>query len=203
MKQSVNLYTDAFRPSREWLTLERAVVALVLVLVVIAGVGALAEYRLAGVEAALADLEQRQARKQQAVETLQGKVQTRRKDPELEEQVARLEQRVRDRRRLVERADSVAQASSEGFSPYLKGLARQSLDGLWLKRIRLDLIRDRLGLAGRTLKGQKVPEYLQKLREEPVFEGRRFARFSIERPEDGDSLSFQVASTRDSAEDEQ
>ncbi len=203
MRQSVNLYTEAFRPSREWLTLARAAVVLALVLVVVAGAGALAHYRLAGVEAQLAEVERRNARRQEAVDTLQGKVEARRKDPALEAQVARLEQRVRDRRRLVERADSVTRASSEGFSPYLEGLARQSLEGLWLNRIRVDLMRDRLGIAGRTLNGQTVPEYLERLREEAVFEGRRFARFSIERVEDGDSLRFQVASTRDSAEEEE
>lgn len=203
MRQTVNLYTEAFRPSREWLTLKRAAVALVIVLVLVAAVSGVAQYRLAGAEATLADLERREERQQQAVEALQEDLEARQKDPELEEQVARLEQRVKDRRRLVERADSVAQASSEGFSPYLEGLARQSLDGLWLTRIRVDLMRDRLGLTGRTGDGQKVPEYLQSLREESVFSGRRFARFSIERSEEGAPLNFQVASTRDSAEDEQ
>lgn len=203
MKQSVNLYKEAFRPSREWLTLGRAMAVVILVLITVAVIGGVAQYRLAGAEATLADIEHRQTRKQQAVESLQTQLEARQKDPALEQQVTRLEQRVRDRRRLVQRADSVARASSEGFSPYLEGLARQSLDGLWLTRIRIDLMRDRLGLFGRITDGQKVPEYLQRLREEPVFEGRRFARFSIERTEAGAPLNFQVASTRDSAEEEQ
>ncbi|MEQ6886064.1 PilN domain-containing protein [Salicola sp. Rm-C-2C1-2] len=203
MKQSINLYTDAFRPSREWLTLGRALGVGALVLLVVAGVSGVLRYQLAGAQARLEDLASRESRKQQSVETLQDQVEARQKDPALEQQVTRLEQRVRDRRRLVERADSVAQASSEGFTPYLEGLARQSLDGLWLTRIRVDLMRDRLGLAGRTRDGQNVPEYLQRLQEESVFEGRRFARFVIERPEGGEPLSFEVASTRDTPEEDE
>lgn len=203
MKQSINLYTEAFRPSREKLTLARALSVVALVLVVVAGASGVLRYQLAGAQARLADLETRESQKQQTVETLQSQVEARQKDPALEEQVARLEQRVQDRRRLVERADSVAQASSEGFVPYLEGLARQTLDGLWLTRIRVDLMRDRLGLAGRTRDGQNVPAYLQRLQEEPVFEGRRFARFNIERPEGGEPLSFEVASTRDTPEEDE
>ena len=173
MKQSINLYTDAFRPSREWLTLGRTLGVVALVLLVVAGVSGVLRYQLAGAQARLENLESRESQKQQSVETLQDQIEARQKDPALEAQVARLEQRARDRRRLVERADSVAQASSEGFTPYLEGLARQTLDGLWLTRIRVDLMRDRLGLAGRTRDGQNVPEYLQRLQEESVFEGRR------------------------------
>ena len=203
MKQSVNLYTEAFQPSREWLTLGRMLSLVAVVLLVVAGIGGALRYQLAGAEARLAEIEAREAEKQQSVETLQEQVADRKKDPALEEQVTRLEQRVRDRRRLVERADSVAKASNEGFTPYLEGLARQTLDGLWLTRIRVDLMRDRMGLSGRTTDGQNVPEYLQRLQKESVFEGRRFARFGIERPEDGGPLSFDVASTRESAEEDE
>lgn len=196
MKQSVNLYTEAFRPSREWLTLGRALSLVAAVLLVVGGIGGVLRYQLADAQARLSDLERRETQKQQAMETLQGRVEARQKDSALEQQIARLEQRVQDRRRLVERADSVAQANSEGFSPYLEGLARQTLEGLWLTRIRVDLMHDRLGLTGRTRNGQKVPQYLQRLQEEAVFAGRRFARFDIERPEGGKPLRFEVASTR-------
>lgn len=201
MKQSVNLYTEAFRPSREWLTPGSMVVVLLAVITLVVAAWGVAQYRLTDAEAALAELEQRETRKEQAVERLQGEVEERRKDPALEDKVARLEQRVQDRRRLVERADTVARSSSEGFSPYLEGLARQSLEDLWLTRIRVNLMRDRLGLVGRTRDGQAIPDYLQRLKEEAVFEGRRFARFSIDRSEKGAALNFEVASTRDSEDD--
>ncbi|XOZ33292.1 PilN domain-containing protein [Halomonadaceae bacterium KBTZ08] len=203
MKQSVNLYTDAFRPSREWLTLRLALVLVAAVVLVIAATGGVLRYQLAGAQARLSELERRETQKQEAVEALQEQVEARQKDPALEQQIARLEQRVQDRRRLVERADSVAQANSEGFSPYLEGLARQTLEGLWLTRIRVDLMRDRLGVVGRTRDGQNVPEYLQRLQDEPVFAGRRFARFNIERPEGDAPLRFEVASTRDAPEEDE
>ena len=203
MRQEVNLYTDAFRPSQEWLTLgfmARLILAAVVVVAVVAG---WTQYQLVQLQGEQQQLEQEQARAQDAIERLNKELARQQRDPELENQVERLEQRVADRKRLVERAGSVARASSEGFTPYLEGLAKQSREGIWLTRIRVNLLRDRLHLEGRTTQGQKVPNYLQRLREEPVFEGRRFERFGIERSDESAFLEFDVASRRNAGEEEQ
>lgn len=201
MRQDVNLYTEAFRPSREWLTLNTAArlgIAALLVIIVASG---WAQYRVAQLQQEQAELERDLSRIQEAIERLDEQLAQQQRDPRLEEQVERLEERVADRKRLVERADSVARASSEGFTPYLSGLAKQSREELWLTRIQVNLIHDRLRLEGRTTQGQQVPDYLQQLRDEPVFEGRRFAQFEISRDEQAPYLAFDVASRRDNGEE--
>lgn len=203
MKQEVNLYTEAFRPSQEWLTLDfvaRVAAAALLVVAVAAG---WTQYRVLQLSAEQQKLEQTQARTEEAIARLNEQLARQQRDPQLVDQVERLEERAEDRKRLVERADSVARASSEGFTPYLEGLAKQSREGLWLTGIQVNLIRDQLHLEGGTTQGQRVPDYLQRLRKEPVFEGRRFERFGIERSEESAFLEFDVASRRNAGgEDE-
>lgn len=203
MRQEVNLYTEAFRPNREWLTLNTSASLAVAVLLVVVAVSGWVQYQVAQLQDEQERLEQELSRSQDAVERLSEQLARQQRDPELEEQVERLEERAEDRKRLVERADSVASASSEGFTPYLEGLAEQSREELWLTRIRVDLLRDRLQLEGRTTQGQQVPDYLQQLREESVFEGRRFEQFEISRDEETSFLGFNVASRRSNGEEEE
>ena len=203
MRQEVNLYTEAFRPSQEWLTLGFAarVAAVALVAVVLAT--GWAQYQVMQLRAEQQALEQTQARTEEAIARLNEQLASQQRDPQLVDQVERLEARAKDRQRLVERAGSVARASSEGFTPYLEGLAKQSREGLWLTGIQVNLIRDQLHLEGKTIQGQRVPDYLQRLRQEPVFEGRRFERFGIERSEESAYLAFDVASRRNAGEEDE
>ena len=203
MRQEVNLYTEAFRPSQEWLTLGFAarVAAVALVAVVLAA--GWAQYQVMQLRAEQQALEQTQARTEEAIARLNEQLASQQRDPQLVDQVERLEARAEDRQRLVERAGSVARASSEGFTPYLEGLAKQSREGLWLTGIQVNLIRDQLHLEGKTIQGQRVPDYLQRLRQEPVFEGRRFERFGIERSEESAYLAFDVASRRNAGEEDE
>ncbi len=90
--------------------------------------------------------------------------------------------------------------SGARFSALLTGLARQDLDGVWLERIEFADAGESIALAGRTLRAEDIPTFLRRLRAEPVFAGRKFRTFQIERaPEPGAGLRFQVA-TRGSAD---
>ena len=203
MHQQVNLYTEAFRPSREFLTLGLASGLTGLGLVIVLAVAGWFQYQVDQLESKQAAVEDRLAGQEEAVTTLTEELEQQTRDPQLEDRVERLEKRARERKRLLDRADSVARASSEGFTPYLKGLARQSRKELWLTRINVNLIAKTLQLQGKTLKGGAVPDYLRRLRQEPVFEGRRFARFEIERDDQGSQLIFNVASRRNTGEEDE
>ncbi|MEZ4278528.1 MAG: PilN domain-containing protein [Myxococcota bacterium] len=90
--------------------------------------------------------------------------------------------------------------SGARFSSLLMGLARQDLDGIWLERIELADAGASIALVGRTLRAEDVPSFLRRLRGEPVFAGRKFRTFQIERgTEPGASLRFRIA-TRDDAD---
>lgn len=196
MKQQVNLFTDDFQPRREWLTLDQLAGSAVAVIVLVALVALVLQQSLNSLRKEQRQLESDVSEQSELVSQLETSLQERREDAALRDRVERLERQVRDRRRLLERADEVTQATREGFTPYLRGMARHSFDDLWLTAIRVNLVGGHVGLEGRALSGDKVPEYLQLLTHEDVFEGRRFAHFSIDREEDSDVLGFSVSSRR-------
>ncbi len=196
MRQEVNLYADDFRPRREWLTLEQLAASAVAVIVLVALAALLLQLSLNSLRDEQRELEADVTEARTLVTELDSTLQQRREDVALADRVDRLEQQVRDRRRLLSRADEVTQATREGFTPYLRGVARNSFEGLWLTAIRVNLVRGHVGLEGRAQAGGMVPEYLQKLQTEDVFEGRRFAHFSIDRPDDDEVLGFAVSSRR-------
>ena len=74
-----------------------------------------------------------------------------------------------------------------GFSRYLRSLARQDTDGLWLTRISLSALGNRNRLQGKALRAELVATYLQRLANGGSFARQRFNQFQIEGPEDGET----------------
>jgi hypothetical protein len=71
--------------------------------------------------------------------------------------------------------------STSGFSPYLKALARQAVEGVWLTGF--SVAGSEMVISGRTLKPGLVPEYISRLSGEQVLKGRKFAMLEMRQPE--------------------
>ena len=71
--------------------------------------------------------------------------------------------------------------SASGFSPYLKALARQAVEGLWLTGF--SATGSEMAISGRTLKPGSVPDYIHRLSGEEVMQGRKFAMLEMRQPE--------------------
>lgn len=85
---------------------------------------------------------------------------------------------------------------TQGFSRYLRSLARQDTDGLWLAQISLSALGDKTRLEGKALRAELVPVYLQSLAEEPPFAAQRFHQFQINGSEEpsGGIVTFSMNS---------
>lgn len=103
-------------------------------------------------------------------------------------------QRLDDATRALEEKQlvlSLVQGSTlgdtQGFSRYLRSLARQDTDGLWLTHISLSALGNRNRLQGKALRAELVATYLQRLADEPPFARQRFKQFQIEGPASGEN----------------
>ncbi len=84
---------------------------------------------------------------------------------------------------------------TQGFSRYLRSLARQDFDELWLTRIRLSSLSNRNRLEGKALRAELVATYLQSLAAEPPFAKQRFHQLQIDGAEDGSGVvTFSMSS---------
>ena len=69
---------------------------------------------------------------------------------------------------------------NKSFLSMLDGLARHPGKGVWLRRILLDASGD-VALTGSALRPEQVPEYVQSLGAQQVFDGKLFSRMSLTR----------------------
>ena len=102
-------------------------------------------------------------------------------DPVLAAQVRDLGVETETRRVLVLAVERRALGSAHGFSPQLEGLAKRTLDGVWLHQIKIERGGDGLALAGSALHPELLPQWLEGMREEPGLAGRAFQTVRIQR----------------------
>ena len=70
---------------------------------------------------------------------------------------------------------------SRGFSGYFRAFALQSVNGLWLTNVIIGGGGAQIGLRGKTLEAELVPQYIKRLGAEPVMQGKAFSSLEIER----------------------
>lgn len=109
------------------------------------------------------------------------------KSPALQREIERLSQELERKQPLLDLVSGASFGNSTGFSRYLEGLARQTLKGVWLNRIDVDLTGPAIDLEGNALQPELVPALLQKLASEKVFSGLNFNSLLLNRPENGGS----------------
>lgn len=83
---------------------------------------------------------------------------------------------------------------TQGFSRYFSALSRQSIADVWLSNIYINGKKHTLKLQGSTFNPEKVPVFIQKLHNEPVFQGRNFAELSMTQAEKTENqIDFSVS----------
>lgn len=121
-------------------------------------------------------------------------------DPQLPLRLAQQEHSNLQLQRLVAHLQLLAQQQSAGFVAPLAALSeRHPPQGLWLSEIALRDGGSTLSLQGLTQDQQLVPLYLHSLGVSPVFRGREFAHFELQRNDAG-LLSFRLSSRLDEEE---
>jgi Tfp pilus assembly protein PilN len=180
MSQQINLFNPIFLKQKKIFsarTMAQALGIIVLGLCVLTGLAAWQVYRLSrDIATSEARFRAEEARMNEARAALS----QRKASAAMEQEVRALEQEVALREAVLRLMEGNALGEVTGAGVYLRALARQHLQGLWLTAVELE--GGELNLAGRALSAELVPEYLRRLGEEEVLRGRRFATFQMERP---------------------
>ncbi|MBD9483634.1 MSHA biogenesis protein MshI [Pseudomonas sp. PDM14] len=122
-------------------------------------------------------------------------------NPDLPLRLADQEARNRELQRLISYLEILARQQRVGFVAPLAALAEQHPpSGLWLNTIVLTEGGTDLRLKGTSQTQELLPEYLQRLSQNAVFQGRQFARFDVQRGDDA-LLHFDLSSRTDDKEE--
>jgi hypothetical protein len=184
MSQQINLYNPIFLKQRKIFSAATMAQALVVIVAAALAFAAFAHYQVRH----LADEVQRGEARLKAEEArfarLSSEFGARTKSAELEADMKRAEAELKGRESVVALLESGALGATldqgGGVSSYLRALARQTLDGLWLTGF--ELAGEDMMLTGRALRGDLLPEYLRRLGREQVMQGRQFALLDMREP---------------------
>ncbi|MEO8165301.1 MAG: hypothetical protein ABI619_07875 [Betaproteobacteria bacterium] len=182
MPRQINLYNPAFEPQRALLSIRGAMAGWVLIAILVAAVSIYETMRLRSVEQTTQQLAQQVAAAQADVQRLGAAVSARRRDPRVDEEVARLEAEVKERQETLEILGAGGLGDTRGFSDYLKAFARQSFEGVWLTGLSIATAGRDMSVEGRASQAEYVPGFLKRLNGESAMLGHPFSELVIQQP---------------------
>lgn len=179
MIQQINLYHKKFNPDTDSNPFTLYVSALALIIVALLGYCMFIFYETSILES---DIQQAQKQHTEAEDRLQ-QIETQYPQQQINSllvtEVASLQNRVKALRKLVNRSSDTQSDQTRGFSRYFMALTNQSTSGAWLNRIYVNSQDNAMILQGSTFKSATLPNLLQRLQQETVFHGKKFARLSM------------------------
>jgi hypothetical protein len=183
MSRQINLYHPRFLKKREWLSLTSVTVATTVMLLLLAGAGAWSVQYAAKLQAEATAAEGRlKVAKDQFDLTVKASA-ARKPNPQFAQEVANAEQLLQRREEIARLLESGAVGNTAGFADYLRGLARQTPEGLWLTGFSIAAGGSEMEVRGRMLNPAALPDYIRRLGNEKAFRGRSFAALTLNRPE--------------------
>lgn len=200
MKYDINLYTEALKPKRDWLTLKSlslALLALILVLFLLRGITAWQSMQVAS------DLQQaneRMSAMQQEVTSLARQAKAQRPQPDLEQRIAVLEEDVVLMQALARELEARGGFAEQNYARILRDLSAIHQQGLWLTHIENN--QGDLVLTGKTVNSAYLPRWMSRFEQVESLSGRQFAVVALERDERS-VLNFELRSQRASQNTEE
>lgn len=180
MAQQINLYDPALERRRDWLALHTVAGTAAVLAVAIAALGFWARSDLPALTAASATGESRLQAMREQLAALGQQVARHQPDARLEQEVAAKRALLAMRSEVLDILRQSLGPEARSFADYLRGLARQSVSGLWLTGISVDAQSGGMEISGRTVDPALLPEYIRRLNREKVFQGQTFAALQLE-----------------------
>lgn len=192
-KQQINLLDQVFRPKTVPLSGQVMIAVCIGAVVVLGLFYAVVRSQVPKLHAQSARLATEYDNQQERLARLSAKTGQSVDTSDLDAEIDRLVAERNTKSGLVSQLTGRSLGNTTGFSPYLEGLARQILTGVWLREIAIRNGGNDLYLAGSTLDPKLVPRYLGRLSNESAFAGTDFRSFEMHRRQkQPDKIDFVV-----------
>lgn len=182
MSQQINLFNPAFIKRRQHFSLVTMVQGLGLILLGSAFLYGYAFYQVEQLSKQRQVSERQVSEGQLNLTSFAEKVSAQRSDQQLQSEVQQLEAQVNEQGELVTVMQSGALGNSVGYSEYMRAFSRQVVQGLWLTGFKLSGDGSQVSLTGGVVDPDLLPEYIQRLRNESVMQGKTFSALQMQQP---------------------
>ncbi|MEO1767304.1 PilN domain-containing protein [Thiobacter aerophilum] len=184
MSQQINLFNPIFLKQKKLFSARTMLQALGVIALGLMGVTTFAFWQVNALKAEVERSEKRLQAEELRLAQAKKALTARRSSDQLADEIKRLEGELERRQTLAALLEKGALGETVGLASFLRAMARQHQEGLWLTAVELTG-RD-LALVGRALRPEAVPDYLRRLGREEVLRGREFASLVITRPKGDD-----------------
>lgn len=179
MAQQINLYDPALLRKRDWFALANLVPGAGIAALLVAAAGVLVRGGLPELQAQATAGEAGLKALREQVLVLGQRVVERKADPRIEQELVAARQLAAARGEVLQALRQGLASGEPAFADYLRGLARQSMTGLWITGFVWDAASDGLEIRGRTTDPALLPEYIGRLNREPAFRGQSFSALVV------------------------
>ncbi len=193
MSQEINLYEARLRPQRCVLNGRALAWVLLVLLLVLFACAVQAHLAAQGAEKALAAMKTRVSAEQEKLAALGKQRAERPLPPALQAELEATRALLATRQEVMTLLDSGALGNSSGFSALLYGFARQSSNDVWLTGFTFSQGGQEIEIRGRLFDSARLPAYVQRLRREPAFQGRRFAALNMQSVDPAEAMEADKA----------
>ena len=177
--QQINLYHISLKKKILLFSFQRLLHASISLLVLLGFIHTFNEYNYYSTQSTFKDKTKQLAESTKRFNSLQASLPTVNKDLSLATKLKKLEQDIINKQLVLSILSDKKLGNTEGFTKHFEGLARQSINGLWITRAHFIEGGTVLDIQGKSRAPELVPKYLQGLSSESAFKGSEFNSFVI------------------------
>ena len=180
MAQQINLYRPVQQPvGLSDLSLKQAGYCLLALVGLLLAISAFDGWQLWQQQQRLEQVQQAKNQAQSKLQQVRQEYAPKVTDTELVTKVERLRGLRDNNKQLLASLEDIEGRAERGFYPFLRGLADQHRQGIWLQAIQLSDVGNQLQLAGFSLQPGEIPRWLEGLQQDTAFANFIFSSVEI------------------------
>jgi Tfp pilus assembly protein PilN len=183
MSQQINLFNPIFLKQKKYFSAVAMLQALGGLLVGCALMAAYAQYQVNSLSRESASSTVQLKSVQNQLGQVMAEYGPKPKSQSLELQIQKAEAELNSIKKVFDILNRGDIGNTDGYSPYFRAFARQSMEGVWLTGLNLSGAGNEIGLQGRAIKPDLLPNYINRLKTETVMQGKSFGTLEIKSPQ--------------------
>jgi hypothetical protein len=195
--QQINLYQLEFHDVRDWRK-TGIIGAIILTVVVLAGINAVQLYMASQLRAELSNKDQAVKSIEQSYTVLKKNAKPKAHDLTLAAELENMKRINGEKMRALNYLSGNDAGNTTGFSYLMEGLGRErdSINNLWLKKIKFSRGGYDLQLSGSSYEADLLPKFVQALSSEEIYKDREFKEINISRSDGNKKIMDFVLDTQ-------
>lgn len=182
MSQQINLFNPIFLEKKKYFSALTMVQGIGLILIGCAVLWAYVNYRLTALSREAEATNAQFSQAQEQLKKISASFGPRQQDKSIVNEIAVVEAEVESLQRVLHYLETGELGNTKGFAEYMRAFARQAVNGVWLTGFTIQGAGVDIGLQGRALQADLVPAYINRLKREPVMQGKSFSTLDMRTP---------------------